>query len=92
MTEEEKIRLPKEGEVLGVIEQMVGFDRLVVRCADGHVRKCRIPGRLKKRVWMSEGDVVLVKPWIVESDERGDIVAAYSKTEVEVLKRLGLWK
>jgi translation initiation factor 1A len=90
--EETKIRLPKEGEVLGVVEQMVGFDRLSVRCRDGHVRTCRIPGRLKKRVWMKEGDVVLVKPWVVEGDKRGDIVNVYSKGEVEILRKLGLWE
>jgi translation initiation factor 1A len=89
---EAKIRLPKEGEVLGVVEQMVGFDRLSVRCRDGHVRTCRIPGRLKKRVWMREGDVVLVEPWLVEGDKRGDIVNVYTKAEAEVLKKLGLWE
>ena len=88
--EESKIRLPKEGEVLGVVEQMLGFDRLSVRCKDGHVRVCRIPGRLKKRMWMSEGDVVLVKPWIVQSDDKGDIVTVYSKAEVEILRKMKL--
>ncbi|MEM2674282.1 MAG: translation initiation factor eIF-1A [Candidatus Hadarchaeales archaeon] len=88
----ERLRLPKEGEVLGVVEQMVGFDRVTVRCRDGHVRICRIPGRLKKRVWMKEGDVVLVEPWLVQGNERGDLVNVYTKTEVEDLKRLKLWE
>lgn len=88
----ERLRLPKEGEVLGVVEQMVGFDRVTVRCRDGHVRTCRIPGRLKKRVWMKEGDVVLVEPWLVQGNERGDIINVYTKTEVEDLKRLKLWE
>jgi initiation factor 1A len=41
---------------------------------------------------MKEGDVVLVKPWVVEGDKRGDIVNVYSKGEVEILKKLGLWE
>ncbi len=90
--EEGRLRLPREGEVLGVVEQIVGFDRLRVRCRDGHVRTCRIPGKMKKRNWVRVDDVVIVVPWEVEGDRKGDLVYRYTGTEVEWLKKKGLWE
>ncbi|MFX1368528.1 MAG: translation initiation factor 1A, partial [Promethearchaeota archaeon] len=40
-----------DGEMYGIIIQMLGFDRVRVRCEDGEIRIGRIPGRMKKRVW-----------------------------------------
>ena len=54
MTQEEmeiaRIRLPKEGEVIGIVEMMLGGDKMKVICDDGKTRICRIPGKLRKRV------------------------------------------
>ncbi|MEM2908484.1 MAG: translation initiation factor eIF-1A [Candidatus Hadarchaeales archaeon] len=86
----EKLRLPRAGEVLGTVEQMVGFDRLRVRCRDGHTRICRIPGKIRKRLWIRENDIVIVRPWDVQGDEKGDIVYRYTKTQVEWLTKRGL--
>jgi len=90
--EEVKLRLPGEGEVLGVIDEMLGYDRVRVKCADGYIRLCRIPGRMKKRVWMRVGDIVLVAPWEFQSDKRGDIIHRYTSSEVRELEKLGLLK
>lgn len=85
-----ELRLPAEGEVVGIVEGALGFDRLKVRCADGRVRLCRIPGRMKKRIWIKERDLVLVAPWEFQYDRKGDVIHRYSKGEVEELKRRGL--
>lgn len=90
--EMEKLYIPQAGEVVGVVEQMFGFDRVRVRCSDGYVRNCRIPGRMRKRMWVREGDVVVVKPWEVQGKERGDLVTRYTKTQVEWLRRKGVLK
>lgn len=87
-----KIRIPKNTEVLGVIEAMVGGDKLKVKCDDGNTRICRIPGKLRKRVWMKPGDLVLVEPWNVQSNERGDIAFRYTTTQANWLKRKGYVK
>ena len=84
-----RMRMPRKGELLGVIEMMLGADRVRANCSDGNVRVCRIPGRLRKRVWMRPGDLILVKPWIVQSDIRADIVYRYTHTQVNSLKRKG---
>ena len=89
-SEEKEIPFPREGETLGVIIQMLGFDRVRVRCADGHTRLCRIPGKMKKRVWMRTGDIVLVGIWDFQSDKRGDILYRYTQSEVKELERKGL--
>ena len=88
----ERLRMPRTGEILGIVEQMFGFDRLRVRCADGHVRTCRIRGKIRKRLWVRESDVVLVQPWLVQSEERGDVVHRYTHTQVEWLRKRGLWE
>jgi translation initiation factor 1A len=94
MPEEEefaRLRLPRKGEVFGVAEQMVGFDRLRVRCKDGHTRMCRIPGKLRKRLWVRQGDVVIIRPWEVQSDEKGDLVYRYTRTQLYWLQKKGFW-
>ena len=58
---------------------------------DGKSRLCRIPGRLKKRLWVREGDIVLVEPWEYE-DEKGDVVYKYNPTQVHWLKKKGIYK
>ncbi len=87
-----RIRLPRTPEVLGVVEQMVGGDKMKVKCDDENERLCRIPGKLRKRVWIKPGDLVLVGPWKVQSHERGDIVFRYTSTQANWLKRKGFVK
>jgi len=53
---------------------------------------CRIPGRFKRRVWVKPGNVVLLKPWDVQADERGDIIWRYSPAQVNWLLRRGFLK
>ena len=87
-----RVRMPRHGEVLGVIEAMLGTNKLRVRCQDDKIRLCRIPGKLRKTVWMKEGDIVLVKPWDIKPDINGDILTRYTQTQVSVLRRKGLLK
>jgi len=84
-----RVPLPREGQVFGIIEQALGSGWMDVRCSDGKIRRCRIPGKLKRRMWMRVGDVVVVQPWQVQSDERGDIVYRYTRTQVDWLLRRG---
>ena len=44
-------------------------------------RLSRIPGKMKKRIWIREGDVVLIKPWDFQSDEKADVIWRYTRTE-----------
>lgn len=87
-----RIRIPRLPEVLGVVEALVGGDKMKVKCDDGNERLCRIPGKLRKRVWIRAGDLVLVKPWSVQGHERGDIAFRYTQTQAGWIKRKGYVK
>lgn len=84
-----RIRTPVEGEVLGIALQMLGGSRVRVQCMDGKVRLCRIRGKIVKRLWIREDDIVLVSPWEGLQDDRGDIVHRYTKTQAIWLEKNG---
>ncbi|RLJ07305.1 MAG: translation initiation factor eIF-1A [Candidatus Aenigmatarchaeota archaeon] len=91
MPEEEpiRVRLPEGKQVLGIVEELLGASRFRVSCKDGHTRICRIPGKFRKRANISVGDIVLVEPWDVESEEKGDILWIYTKTHANWLRQKG---
>ena len=92
MEEETRVRLPKKGEILGKIVSMLGANRIQVDCEDGKERICRIPGKMKKRVWTRVDDVVIIKPWEYQPDERGELVWRYTANQAAVLKKKGYLK
>jgi len=86
-----RARLPRGKEVLGIIEQRVGGTRMIVRCIDGKSRNCRVPGRLKRALWLREGDIVIVEPWEF-NNEKGDVLFKYNPTQIQWLKNKGYLK
>ena len=91
-TEEElqrkKLRMPKDGEVFAVVSDMLGANRIQVRCADSVERLARIPGKMRKRVWIRQDDVVLVRPWEWQ-DSKADVVWRYDRHDADRLRREG---
>ena len=84
--------LPATTDVMGIAEKMLGFDRVLVKCQDGKERLCRIRGKMKRRMWIRQGDIVLVSPWDFQSDKRGDIIWRYKRNQLEWLRRKGYLK
>ena len=84
--------LPVANDVIGIAKKMLGFDRVLVGCQDGKERLCRIRGKMKRRMWIRQGDVVLVSPWDFQSDKRGDIIWRYKRNQAEWLRRNGYLK
>lgn len=82
------LRMPNDDELFAVVTNMLGANRVKVRCADGVERTARIPGRMRKRVWIREDDVVLVKPWDWQ-DEKADVTWRYEKADADQLRREG---
>lgn len=87
-----RTRVPKGDEVFGIVEQLLGYCKMYVRCSDNKIRICRVPGRLQRYMWIKRGDFVLIKPWEVQSDKRGDVLYKYTRTQVYWLKSKGLLK
>ena len=82
--------LPVANDVLCIAVRLLGFDRVLVKCQDGHERLCRIRGKMKRRVWIRQGDVVLVSPWDFQSDKRGDVFWRYTRAQADMLRKKGL--
>ncbi|NIM46701.1 MAG: translation initiation factor eIF-1A [Candidatus Aenigmarchaeota archaeon] len=87
-----RVKMPKNDETIGVVTAMLGGGRLEVKCEDGFTRICRIPGKIKRRLWIKPGYLVLVKPWSVQKEERADVIWLYSKAQSSWLKRKGFIK
>lgn len=85
-----RVRMPRGKEVIGTVTEILGASRFRVECKDGKERICRIPGRLKRRVYIKIGYVVLVEPWDVQSEERGDIIWSYKPAQVKWLMKKGM--
>ncbi len=83
-----RVRLPnkRNREIFGSAELMLGANRIRVRCFDGVTRIGRIKGKIKKKVWIREGDILIVVPWSFQ-DEKCDIVYRYTRPQVEWLRK-----
>ncbi|MBN1156682.1 translation initiation factor eIF-1A [Candidatus Woesearchaeota archaeon] len=84
-----RTKLPRGNQTLGILEQRLGGSRTRVRCLDGKTRVCRIPGRLKRKLWVREGDILLIEPWELSGDDKGDVIFKYKPTQVDFLKKKG---
>jgi len=85
-----RIRMPRRSELLGEITEVLGGSRLKVKCKDGKERLCRIPGKQRRRVYLRVSDIVIVKPWDIEPDEKADVVWVYNKTHKQMILKKGL--
>ena len=85
-----RVRLPKKerGEIFAIAEQLLGASKIRVVCADGKTRLGRIPGKLRRRMWIREGDLLIVVPWEFQ-DEKANVVWRYTKTQSTYLSRQG---
>ncbi len=82
------LRMPTDDELFGVVTTHDGGNHVTVRCEDGKTRMGRIPGRMKYRVWIEEGDVVLIDPWDWQ-DEKGDVEWRYDSQDADQLRAEG---
>ena len=87
-----RVRLPRGAQVFGIVLQRHGGSRMSVRCLDGKTRICRIPGRLNRRLWVRPNDIILVQPWELGGDEKGDVIFKYRPSQVNYLKKKGYLK
>jgi len=83
-----RVRLPRKrnNEQFAMAELMMGANHIRVRCHDGVTRMGRIKGKIKKRAWIREGDIVLVTPWSFQ-DEKCDIIYRYLPPQADWLRK-----
>jgi len=87
-----RIHLPRGNQTFGIVQRRLGGSRMEVRCFDTKTRICRIPGRLKRRLWVRAGDLIIVEPWEFSGDKRGDVLYKYTKAQLSFLRRKGYLK
>ena len=89
-TENIRVTLPykPKGEMFAVAETFQGGSRLQLICEDGKRRMGRIPGKLRRRMWVRENDLLIVVPWSFQ-DTKADVKFRYTPTQTSNLKRKG---
>ena len=85
-----RVTLPykPKGEMFAVAETFQGGSRLQLICEDGKRRMGRIPGKLRRRMWVRENDLLIVVPWSFQ-DSKADVKFRYTPTQTSNLKRNG---
>merc|ERR1712050_620433 len=78
----------EDGQEYGQVMRMLGNGRCEVNCIDGTKRLCHIRGKMRKKVWVNQGDIVLVSLRDFQ-DEKGDIIVKYTPDEARNLKTYG---
>lgn len=89
--EEQKIiraPLPKGKEIIGIVEQRNGGNKMTINCLDGKSRLGRVPGRLKRHLWLRPEDVVIIEPWEFD-DTKADILLKYKPNQITWLRQNG---
>jgi translation initiation factor 1A len=84
-----RVRTPRGKELIGVIVQRLGGNRMEVATTDGKTRNCRVPGRFKRTLWLRPNDVVLIQPW-EDDNEKGDVIFKYNSSAITQLKKRGI--
>lgn len=84
-----RVRMPGKGQLIGVVTQRLGGNRMSVKATDKKVRNCRVPGRFARRFWIRPNDAVMIEPWEFD-DEKADIVYHYQGNELFQLKKRGI--
>ncbi|HIH96360.1 MAG TPA: translation initiation factor eIF-1A [Thermoplasmata archaeon] len=86
-----RVRLPNRSkhEMFAIADKLVGGSRIQVVCEDGKNRLGRILGRIRKRQWIREGDLLIIRPWDFQP-EKCDVISRYKKTQSINLSRRSL--
>jgi len=78
----------EDGQEYAQVTKMLGNGRLEAMCFDGVKRLCHIRGKLRKKVWINQSDIVLVGLRDYQ-DAKADVILKYSADEARNLKSYG---
>jgi len=83
-----RLPLPRRnrGEVFAIANQLLGAARIRVMSEDNVPRMGRITGKMKKKMWIREGDLLIIRPWGFQ-EGKADILFRYSRTQAQYLAR-----
>ena len=86
-----RVKMPNRriNEMFALAKQILGGRRVTVICEDGEERMARIPGKMRRRQWVRENDLIIVWPWDFQPS-KADVKHRYTKTQAMYLSRKGL--
>jgi len=85
-----RLRMPREGEMFALAKTILGGSRIQLQCEDGKERMGRIIGKMRKRFWIREGDIVIIRTWaFTTADDKAEIKWKYTPTQKGKLQRQG---
>ncbi|MGB0653017.1 MAG: translation initiation factor eIF-1A [Thermoplasmatota archaeon] len=76
-------------EMFAIADNLLGASKLTIMCEDGKSRMGRIRGKMKRRMWIKPGDLLIIKPWDFQ-DDKADVVYRYHRTQAQNMHRKGL--
>ncbi|KAK4233083.1 hypothetical protein C8A03DRAFT_19769 [Achaetomium macrosporum] len=86
--EKRELTFKEEGQEYAQVVKMLGNGRLEAMCFDGVKRLGLIRGKLRKKIWINNGDIILVSLREYQ-DNKGDVILKYSADEARSLKAYG---
>jgi translation initiation factor 1A len=87
-TEKRELVFKEDGQEYAQVTRMLGNGRLEAMCFDGTKRLCHIRGKLRKKVWINQGDIILVGLRDYQ-DAKADVILKYNPDEARNLKAYG---
>jgi initiation factor 1A len=90
--EKRELVFKEEGQEYAQVVKMLGNGRLEAQCFDGARRLAHIRGKLRKKVWINQGDIILLSLRDYQ-DEKGDVIMKYSgalflTTHLKIIPRI----
>ncbi|KAI9295164.1 eukaryotic translation initiation factor 1A [Neoconidiobolus thromboides FSU 785] len=80
--------LADEGQEYAQVLTMLGNGRLTAQSFDGTKRLALIRGKMRKKVWISAGDIILLSLRDFQ-DDKADVIMKYTPDEARALKSQG---
>ena len=83
-----EVTMKEEGQEYALVVSMLGNGRIEAYCYDGVKRQCHIRGKMRKKVWINRGDLILLSLRDFQ-DDKADVIHKYSPEEQRYLKKIG---
>lgn len=86
--EKRELVFKEDGQEYAQVLKMLGNGRIQASCFDNHMRLCHIRGKLRKKVWINVGEIILIGLRDFQ-DSKADVILKYSPEEARNLKAYG---
>jgi len=87
-SEKRELVFKEDGQEYAQVTKMLGNGRLEAYCFDGEKRLAHIRGKMRKKVWINQGDIILISLRDFQ-DGKADVIQKYTSDEARNLKAYG---